>query len=37
MGKHMTDIGPKMQEIQEKYKDDPDRMSKETMNLLKTQ
>ncbi len=37
MGKHMTDIGPKMQEIQEKYKDDPDKMSKETMNLLKTQ
>lgn len=37
MGKHMTDIWPKMQEIQEKYKDDPDKMSKETMNLLKTQ
>lgn len=37
MGKHMTDIGPKMQEIQEKYKDDPDKLTKETMNLLKTQ
>lgn len=37
MGKHMTDIGPKMQEIQEKYKDEPDKLAKETMNLLKTQ
>lgn len=37
MSKHMTDIWPKMQEIQEKYKDDPEILSKETMNLLKTQ
>ncbi|HMY80552.1 MAG TPA: YidC/Oxa1 family membrane protein insertase [Candidatus Absconditabacterales bacterium] len=37
MSKHMTDIGPKMQELQEKHKDDPDKLAKETMNLLKTQ
>ncbi len=37
MGKHMTDIWPKMQEIQEKYKDDQDKLAKETMKLLKTQ
>jgi len=37
MGKHMTDIGPKMQELQEKYKDDQDKLAKETMKLLKTQ
>lgn len=37
MGKHMTDMWPKMQELQEKYKDDPETLSKETMKLLKTQ
>lgn len=37
MGKHMTDMSPKMQELQEKYKDDPETLSKETMKLLKTQ
>ncbi len=31
----MKDLQPKMQEIQEKYKDDPERMSKEMMNLWK--
>lgn len=37
MSKTMTDIGPKMQELQEKYKDEPDKLAKETMNLLKSQ
>jgi YidC/Oxa1 family membrane protein insertase len=37
MSKHMTDIGPKMQELQEKHKDDPNKLAKETMNLLKTE
>lgn len=37
MSKTMTDISPKMQELQEKHKDDPDKLAKETMNLLKTQ
>lgn len=37
MGKHMTDMSPKMQELQEKYKDDPETLSKETMKLLKSQ
>jgi YidC/Oxa1 family membrane protein insertase len=31
----MTDMQPKMQEIQEKYKDDPEKMSSEMMWLLK--
>lgn len=31
----LTDMQPKMQEIQEKYKDDPQRMSSEMMQLLK--
>lgn len=31
----MKDMQPKMQEIQEKYKDDPERMSKEMMKLWK--
>lgn len=37
MTKHMTDIQPKLTEIQEKYKDDPTKMSEETMKLMKTQ
>ncbi len=37
MSKTMTDIGPKMQELQEKYKDEPDKLAKETMTLLKSQ
>lgn len=37
MGKHMTDMWPKMQELQDKHKDDPEALSKETMKLLKTQ
>lgn len=35
MQKGMADMQPKMQEIQEKYKDDPSRMSSEMMNLFK--
>ena len=35
MSKGMSNIQPKMQEIQEKYKDDPQRLSEETMKLLK--
>lgn len=31
----MSNIQPKMQEIQEKYKDDPKKLSEETMKLLK--
>ncbi|USN54896.1 MAG: YidC/Oxa1 family membrane protein insertase [Candidatus Peribacteria bacterium] len=31
----MTDLQPKMQEIQEKYKDEPEKMSSEMMSLLK--
>lgn len=31
----MSDLQPKMQEIQEKYKDDPAQLSKKTMELLK--
>lgn len=35
MQKQMTDFQPKMQEIQEKHKDDPSKMSEETMKLFK--
>lgn len=35
MQSDMTDFQPKMQEIQERYKDDPQRMSQEMMNLFK--
>lgn len=34
--KEMTDIQPKLHEIQEKYKDDPQTLSAETMKLMKT-
>ncbi len=37
MQKQMWDIHPKLQEIQEKYKDEPEKMSQETMKILKTQ
>ncbi len=36
MQKHMTDLQPKMQEIQEKHKNDPQKMSEETTKLLKS-
>mgnify|MGYP003869667131 CR=1 FL=1 len=36
MGKGMSDMQPKMKEIQEKYADDPQRMSEEMMKLWKT-
>ena len=35
MSKGMSSIQPKMEEIQEKYKDDPKKLSEETMRLLK--
>lgn len=35
VSKHMTDIQPKLAEIQEKYKDNPDKLSEETMKLMK--
>jgi len=35
MQKGMSDLQPKLQEIQEKYKDDPQRLSKETMKAFK--
>lgn len=35
MQSKMGDLQPKMQEIQEKYKDDPEMLSKKTMELLK--
>ncbi len=35
--KQMTDIQPKLQEIQTKYKDNPQKLSEETMKLMKTQ
>ena len=35
MQQSMGDIQPKMQELQEKYKDDPKKLSEETMKLLK--
>lgn len=35
MSKGMSNIQPKMEELQEKYKDDPKKLSEETMKLLK--
>jgi len=35
MQQSMGSIQPKMQELQEKYKDDPKKLSEETMKLLK--
>lgn len=35
MQSQMSDLQPKIQEIQEKYKDDPEQLSKKTMELLK--
>lgn len=35
MQSQMSNLQPKMQEIQEKYKDDPEQLSKKTMELLK--
>lgn len=35
MSKGMSSIQPKMQELQEKYKDNPEKLSEETMKLLK--
>lgn len=37
ISKHMTDIQPKIAEIQEKHKDNPEKLSQETINLMKTQ
>lgn len=37
MQKGMWDLQPKLQEIQEKYKDDPKKLSAETMKVFKTQ
>jgi len=37
MQKGMGDLQPKLQEIQEKYKDDPKKLSAETMKVFKTQ
>jgi YidC/Oxa1 family membrane protein insertase len=36
MQKGMWDLQPKLQEIQDKYKDDPKRISEETMKVFKT-
>lgn len=36
MQKGMGDLQPKLQEIQEKYKDNPQKLSKETMKVFKT-
>lgn len=35
MQKSMGDLQPKLQEIQEKYKDDPEKVASETMKLFK--
>ncbi len=37
MQKGMGDLQPKLNEIQEKYKDDPKKLSEETMKVFKTQ
>ena len=37
MQKGMSDMQPKLNELQTKYKDDPDTLSKETLKLFKTQ
>jgi len=36
MQKWMSDLQPQLQEIQEKYKNDPQRLSQETMKVFKT-
>jgi len=36
MQSSMGDLTPKMQEIQEKYADDPQRLSEEMMKLMKS-
>jgi len=36
MQKGMSKLQPKLQEIQEKYKDDPKKLSEETMKVFKT-
>jgi YidC/Oxa1 family membrane protein insertase len=36
MQKGMGDLQPKLHELQEKYKDDPKKLSAETMKLFKT-
>jgi len=36
MQKSMVDIQPRMKELQEKYKDDPQRLGEETMKLMKS-
>lgn len=33
--KEMSNFGPRLQELQEKYKDDPEKLSEETMKLFK--
>lgn len=35
MQQSMGGLQPKMQEVQEKYKDDPKKLSEETMKILK--
>ena len=35
MSKGMSNIQPKMEALQEKHKDDPKKLSEETMKLLK--
>jgi YidC/Oxa1 family membrane protein insertase len=35
MQSQMSDLQPKMKEIQEKYKDDPAQMQKEMMKIFK--
>jgi membrane protein insertase Oxa1/YidC/SpoIIIJ len=35
MQSQMNGLQPKMQELQEKHKDDPEKLSKEMMDLLK--
>lgn len=37
MGKQMGNLQPKMAELQEKYKDQPEKLSSETMKLFKTE
>lgn len=37
MGKQMGNLQPKMAELQEKYKDQPEKLSAETMKLFKTE
>jgi YidC/Oxa1 family membrane protein insertase len=34
--KHMTDLQPKIEEIKEKYKDDPQKMNEEMMKLFQS-